>query len=292
MNILITGASGFLGSALARRLSASDHQVSLLIRKNTNLFRIRELSSFKIGRCASDIEISQFISDMSPDVVIHTACSYGRNGESTLQIIDSNIRFGVLILNTLKDLEKKISFINTGTVLSRDVSLYAQTKIQFEEIGAYIASTSNQNIQFINIKLQHMYGPGDDINKFTSYVINAFKNAVPSLPLTLGEQKRDFIYIDDVVEAYIKVLENLSNLDQTHQIELGSGVAPRLRDFVETAHKLTHSKTKLLFGEIPYRENDEMCMVANITSLKKLGWIPKFDIEAGIKKTIEMDAAK
>jgi nucleoside-diphosphate-sugar epimerase len=292
LNILITGASGFLGSALARRLGASDHQVSLLIRKNTNLFRLRELSSFKIGRCDSDTEISQFISDMSPDVVIHTACSYGRNGESTLQVIDSNIRFGALILTALNDLEKKISFINTGTVLPRGVSLYAQTKIQFEEIGSFIANRLNRNIQFINIKLQHMYGPGDDISKFTSYVINACKNAVPSLPLTLGEQKRDFIYIDDVVEAYIKVFENLSKLDKTHQIELGSGVAPRLRDFVETAHKLTYSKTKLLFGEIPYRENDEMCMVANITSLKNLGWIPKFDIEAGIKKTIEMDGAR
>jgi len=292
VNVLITGASGFLGSALARRLGAMDHQVSLLIRKNTNLFRLHELSLFKIGRCDSDKEISQFISDVNPDAVIHTACSYGRNGESTHQIIDSNIRFGALILNALKVLEKKISFINAGTVLSRHVSLYALTKIQFEELGAYISNTSNGNIQFINVKLQHMYGPGDDSSKFTAYVINACKNNVETLPLTLGEQQRDFIYIDDVVDAYIKVLENLPKLDKTHQIELGSGVAPRLRDFVETAHKLTHSKTKLLFGEIPYRENDEMYMVANITTLKNLGWIPKFDIELGIKKTIEIDGVR
>jgi nucleoside-diphosphate-sugar epimerase len=47
-----------------------------------------------------------------------------------------------------------------------------------------------------------------------------------------------------------------------------------------------------LFGEIPYRENDEMRLVASIDALKNLGWIPKFDIESGIKKTIEMDAAR
>ena len=59
-----------------------------------------------------------------------------------------------------------------------------------------------------------------------------------------------------------------------------------------TIHKLTNSKTELLFGEIPYRENDAMCIVANIDALKKLGWIPGFDITAGIKKTIEMDAKR
>jgi nucleoside-diphosphate-sugar epimerase len=227
-----------------------------------------------------------------PDVVIHTACCYGRGGESAIQIIDSNIRFGAVILNAINGLEKKVSFINTGTVLYRDVSIYALTKIQFEELGIYCSNHLNKNLHFINLKLQHMYGPGDDAFKFSSYVINACKNNVPALPLTLGEQKRDFIYIDDVVDAYIKILENLPKLDGVQQIELGSGEAPRLRDFVEIAHKLTSSKTELLFGQIPYRENDAMCLVANIDILKKLGWMPTYDVEAGIKKTIEMDAQR
>ncbi|NDC22415.1 NAD(P)-dependent oxidoreductase, partial [bacterium] len=212
--------------------------------------------------------------------------------ESPLQIVDSNVWFGIALLNAIKGLEKRVSFINTGTVLSKDVSLYALTKIQFEELGSHIANGSNQNIQFINIKLQHMYGPGDDTSKFTSYVINACKNNVPALPLTLGEQKRDFIYIDDVVDAYVKILENLAKLDGIHQFELGSGTAPRLRDFVEAAHKLTDSKTELLFGQIPYREHDSMCIIANVEALKRLGWIPKFDIKAGIEKIIEMDAIR
>lgn len=292
MNILITGAGGFLGSALARRLSEMDHQVSLLVRKNTDFYRLTDLSTYKIGRCEADEEITQFISDVSPDAVIHTACCYGRDGESTLKIIDSNLRFGTLILNAINSFEKKVSFINTGTVLSRDVSLYALTKIQFEELGIYETKHSNKNTQFINIKLQHMYGPGDDASKFTSYVINACRNNVSKLPLTLGEQRRDFIYIDDVVDAYITILENLPKLEKAQQIELGSGEAPCLRDFVETVHKLTDSKTELLFGQIPYRENDAMCIVANIDILKKLGWIPKFDITSGIKKTIEMDSLK
>jgi CDP-paratose synthetase len=292
LNILITGAGGFLGSALARRLGEMNHQVSLLLRKSTRLYRLQNLSAFRIGRCESDPEINEFISNACPDVVIHTACCYGRGGESPLQIIDSNIWFGMVLLKAIKSLEKKVSFINTGTVLSKDVSLYALTKIQFEELGSYISNASNQRLQFINLKLQHMYGPGDDASKFTSYVINSCKSHVPKLPLTLGEQKRDFIYIDDVVDAYVKILDNVTILNEQQQIELGSGTAPRIRDFVEIAHKLTSSKTELLFGQIPYRENDAMSMVANIDALKVLGWLPKFDIEAGIKKTIEMDAMR
>jgi CDP-paratose synthetase len=292
LNILITGASGFLGSALARRLRQIDYQVSLLVRKNTDLFRLQDISPFNIGRCDSDLEIKEFIVSCRPDVVIHTACCYGRIGESPLQIIDSNIRFGVAILNAIKDLEKNVSFINAGTVLTRNVSFYSLTKIQFEELGSYIASVSNQSIQFINIKLQHMYGPGDDASKFTSHVIDSCISNVSTLPLTLGEQRRDFIYIDDVVDAYIKILENLSKLNKQEQIELGSGVALQLRDFVETVHRLTNSKTELLFGKIPYRENDEMCLVANIDALKKLGWIPRIDIKTGIKNIIEMEAEK
>jgi nucleoside-diphosphate-sugar epimerase len=146
LNIIITGASGFLGSALARRLSGMNYRVSLLVRKNTKLNRLHDICSFKVGVCETDLEIKQFIIDECPDVVIHTACCYGRNAESPLQLIDSNIRFGAVILESIKHLEKKVSFINTGTSLSRDVNIYALTKIQFEEIGTQIANASNHKM--------------------------------------------------------------------------------------------------------------------------------------------------
>lgn len=288
MNILITGAGGFLGSALARKLGSLDHHVSLLIRKSTKLDRLTDLSTYKIGRCEADQEITQFISDVSPDVVIHTACCYGRGSESTIQVIDSNIRFGVLILNAINGLEKKVSFINAGTVLSRDVSFYALTKIQFEELGAYISNLSNHNIQFINIKLQHMYGPGDDASKFTSYVINACKNNLPTLPLTPGDQKRDFIYIDDVVAAFILILEEVDSLDNEFiEFEVGSGRAVSIKDFVELVHYLAQSRTHLEFGAIPYRKDEVMFSEASIESLKKLGWTSKTSLIDGLKLTMK-----
>jgi CDP-paratose synthetase len=292
LNILITGASGFLGSALAIRFVEMQHQVSLLVRGNSNLQRLGNTSIFKIGRCDTDSEISKFISDSNPDVIIHAASCYGRDGESYLKILDSNVRFGTVILNSIKSLEKKIVFVNSGTVLSENASFYAFTKIQFEKLASFIAKKSTPTIQFINIKLQHMYGPGDDESKFSTYVIHACKNNIQSLPLTFGEQRRDFIYIDDVVDAYVKILDNLSKFNISQKIELGSGVTLCLRDFVETVHRLTNSTTELAFGALPYRENDEMIMVANIELLQGLGWAPKFNLETGIKKIIAMESVK
>jgi nucleoside-diphosphate-sugar epimerase len=286
LNILITGGGGFLGSALAKRFSETKNQISLLVRKSTKLQRIPDLSKFKLGICETDQDINQFIYTFRPDVVIHTACSYGRNGENMAQMIDSNIRFGVSVLEALMALDKNTTFINTSTVLSEDANLYAQTKILFDKLGFYISDISNKKIQFINVKLHMMYGPGDDLTKFPTYVIESCRRNSPELPLTNGEQLRDFIYVDDVAVAYEKILENIHRMKQKEEIEVGTGVGIRIKDFVEVVHKMCNSKTELQFGKIPYYKNDEMYLVANITSLKLLGWKPIFNIDQGIKKIL------
>jgi len=220
LNILITGATGFLGRVLVSRLSAMGHEVSLLIRNSANVNHFADLNLYKIGKCNSDFEIHQFIADVSPEVVIHTICCYGRRGESIVQIIDANIRVGATIIDAINNCKKQTTFINAGTVLSRDTSFYALTKNHFGELGFLSSNDANQYIQFIDIKLQHMYGPGDHPSKFTTHVINACRNNSLSLPLTLGDQKRDFIYIDDVVDAYIKILENLPKLKDGRKLSL------------------------------------------------------------------------
>lgn len=289
LKILITGAGGFLGSALASRLSKMNYQVSLLVRTKTHLSRISDLRKYKIGRCDADSEIVEFISNYSPDVVIHTAACYGRDGESITQLVASNIYYGTVILDAINELQKKVIFINTASVLPDNINLYALTKSQFEKLAMKFCGLPYSQLQFINVKLQHMYGPWDDDTKFTSYIIRSLKNNISSLPLTLGEQKRDFIYIDDVVNAFVIIIENASTFSQCEKVELGSGDAMSIRSFVELAHKLTGSKTQLLFGEIPAREYDEMCLVANPQILKNLGWSPKFNIESGIKKVIQLE---
>lgn len=140
-------------------------------------------------------------------------------------------------------------------------------------------------MKFCNIKLEHMYGPGDDESKFTSYIINSCSKNEPEIKLTPGEQKRDFIYIDDVVFAF-QLLLNHKQDKAFEEYELGSGEPVTIREFVETAHRLTKSRSVLQFGALSYRENEVMHSSANVEALKALGWEPRNNLVDGLKKII------
>lgn len=293
LKILITGGSGFLGSALTRYLYAAGYQVSLLLRPSSKLERLQGLKeSVNLYHFVSDADIDVAIQCAQPDVVIHTACAYGRQGENFLYLADTNIRFGLRILQSLIDLGRPTTFLNTGTVLEPDVSLYALTKHQFSQWGRTLVEQSAGQIRFVNILLQHMYGPGDDASKFTTHVLHACHRNDLEIKLTAGEQKRDFIYINDVVGAYATLIKCCEELELFLNVEVGSGVAPSIRDFVETVHRLTQSKSQLHFGAIPYRHNEAMHCQADLSLMHQIGWMPNYDLEAGLKKTIEMEFSK
>ena len=290
MNLLITGASGFLGSALASHFLEAGHRVALLLRPTSQLSRLRSREgAFALGRCDSDQDIQAFISSIKPDAFIHTACAYGRQGESLVTINDANLRFGLVILQAMLSVKKPFTFINTGTVLEANVSPYALTKHQFAQWGRFLTSQSAHQLRFVNVLLHHMYGPGDDPSKLTTHVLNTCHRNEPTLKLTAGEQKRDFIYIDDVVSAYSTLLEKRNNLSNTVDIEVGSGAAPSIREFVQTVHKLTASRTELQFGALPYRPNEPMHLQADISQINALGWQPKFNLELGLRRTLELE---
>ena len=290
MNLLITGASGFLGSALALHFLEVGHRVGLLLRPTSQLSRLRgREGAFALGRCNSEQEVEEFISSIEPDAVIHTACAYGRQGESLVTINDSNHRFGLMLLQSVLTLKKPVTFINTGTVLEANVSPYALTKHQFAQWGRFLASQAAHQLGFVNVLLQHMFGPGDDPSKFTTHVIRTCRRNEPMLKLTAGDQTRDFIYIDDVVSAYATLIEKRNDLINSIDIEVGSGAAPSIREFVQTVHKLTASKTELQFGALPYRLNEPMHLQADISQMNALGWQPKFSLELGLRRTLELE---
>jgi nucleoside-diphosphate-sugar epimerase len=137
-----------------------------------------------------------------------------------------------------------------------------------------------------------MYGPGDDASKFTTHVIRSCLGNAPELRLTPGEQKRDFIYIDDVVAAYLLLLQQHLELPRAFtQLGLGSGQAVRIRDFVEQVHRLSQSRTELKFGALPYRQGEIMESAADIAALQRLGWHARYTLEQGLSQAIQTEAA-
>ncbi|MCX6750229.1 MAG: NAD-dependent epimerase/dehydratase family protein, partial [Candidatus Pacearchaeota archaeon] len=157
-------------------------------------------------------------------------------------------------------------------------------KKQFTNYAKKIAE--EKGINFINVKMEHMYGPGEDSNRFMpSLIKKMMKNE--KVDMTKGEQARDFIYVEDAVEAYATILHNAEIFKGFREIEVGSGAPVRIKDLANTIKNMIGSKSTINFGAIPYRKNEPMYTCANISPLKRMGWTPKITLENGIMRTIE-----
>ena len=288
MRILLTGITGYLGSHLANALLNAGYEVVGLKRQSSSLQRIESILPKVMLYDLDDTNLTIQLKQIGKiDGVIHTATCYGRKGEEDYEILSANLIFPFNLLNAAINIDAKF-FINTDTALANFLNPYALSKGQFAEWGRYFAQ--QKKIRFLNLKLEHFYGPSDDKSKFTTYVINSCLDNVPELKLTLGGQQRDFIYIDDVVTAYMLLLEKQASFsDNFIEYEVGSGSSMTIRKFAETAHQLIASKTRLNFGALPYRTAEVMYSEANIDGLKALGWSCRHSFEAGLKKVIELE---
>lgn len=294
MRILITGPSGFLGSALLRHWASQGHELWLLARPASSLRHIdHPNATVHVRRVAEPEQVAAIVKEAAPDAIVHTACVYGRKGELPLDILDANMRFGIALLQAVLTEPMAASsnspclFLNTGTVLTPNISLYALSKSQFSAWGGALAHQMPVKLQFVDIRLQHMYGPGDNHSKFTSHVVETcFKNK-PYIALTEGRQRRDFIYIDDVVSAYDCILKNRTEFESNDEIDVGTGTAIEIRTYVETVKKQCRSSTLLDYGSIPYRQGEPMTCEANVDRLKRLGWSPRVSLDDGVASMIK-----
>src|SRR3990172_4806098 len=143
----------------------------------------------------------------------------------------------------------------------------------------------------INIALEHFYGPHDDQTKFVTYIIRNILANIEKIDLTKGEQKRDFIYIDDVVDAFLKVINHSALLERGFlNYEIGTNHAITIKEFVSLVKRLANnSSTYLNFGVLPYRDNEIMESFVDTSEIRKLGWKPNSSLEDGLLKTINSE---
>lgn len=279
MNILITGINGYLGSNLAKSLDKNCNIIGLEYSLH-NLNRIKDYN-FKIYSVENGIPDELFV-DNDIDIIIHTATFYGRQNESVKTIANANLFIPFDLLDkAIKNRSK--AFINTDTVLDRFVSTYSLTKNHFRE---WLYLRRNE-IKIVNMKLEHFYGPDAPDTNFITAMIKRLKQNETSIDLTEGEQLRDFIYIDDVVNAFQTVLRNQQLLENFNEYQVSTKELISIKKLMMTLKQLTGSSSKLNFGAIPYRENELMYSETDNSALVKIGWSPLNTINDGLKKIFE-----
>jgi CDP-paratose synthetase len=285
--VLLTGATGFLGSHLLNALLSKGYKVVILKRSTSDIWRIKDINKKFASYDVDTQPIELAFKEQHIDAVIHTACHYGRNAESMTQIFESNLIFGLRIIDEC--LKFNIgTFINTDTLLQKHLNIYSLSKKQFVEC----LKQASKFIQIANLKLEHIYGPKDDATKFVPWVLTQLEANVSDINLTLGEQERDFIYIDDVVSAYLTVLEKSPGLTNFIEFDVGTGKLVSVKSFLQNLKKIYEDSfglrnTKLNFGAIPYRDGEMMTVEINNQKLIDLGWFPLTNVEHGLKKTIK-----
>ena len=289
--ILLTGATGFLGSHLLKTLVNKGYKVVVLKRSTSDMWRLKgfehTFKSYDIDR----VPLQKVFEDQYIDTIIHTACVYGRKGESMQQILETNLMFGIELLNKGISFNTQ-TFFNTSSLyatLSKCLNYYTLSKVQFDE---WLKMASDK-IQVLNMKVELMFGEQDADNKLTSWILSQFKENKTEVNLTSGVQKRDFIYIDDIVSAYTTCLDNISILKSFNDIDVATGRLTSIRDFIElikdSYEKITNKKlsTSLNFGALPDREGELMEPQVDNSRLCSLGWQPKRSLEENIEQFVK-----
>lgn len=267
MKILLTGATGFLGSHLLKAMLRAGYEIAIIKRATSDLGRIAEVEGKYDSFDVPETELTQIFSEHPIDLVCHCATTYGRGQVETTRIVDGNLRFPIELLENAMQNGCKY-FINTDSFfckqlpdrLERNEPIYMPeytlTKHQFREWGKLYANQGK--ITFINLQMEHIYGPNDSLGKFVPWVESQFANNTAEIDLTDGIQLRDFVYVDDVVNVYLDILKRIKTFKGYASFEVGSGQAMSVRQFVEQLKEKTGASTKLNFGAIPRKEEEIM----------------------------------
>ena len=299
--VLVTGISGFIGSHLARRLVAEGAEVHGLVKSSSNLWRIQDLKN-QIGLCYVDLRdfdsINKAVQGINPQKVFHLAAcvDVSRSFEVMDDMVEVNIRGTLNLLRALDGISYDC-FINTGT--SEE---YGDNRTPFREdqvpipVSPYSASKTattifcqmlhkTKGLPIITLRPFLTYGPGQENDMLIpSLIIKTLK--VEAFEMTEGEQTREFNYIDDIVDGFIKAAINQRAIGEI--INVGNGLEYKIKEVVAMVLKLMNSSLEPKMGALDYRPGETWHFYCDNTKAREiLDWRPKVGLEDGLRRTID-----
>jgi len=283
--LILTGATGFLGSHLLRKLlRETDYSIVVLKRSFSNTFRINDLLNEGRVKCYNiDCVPLKLVFEKSPaEIIIHAATNFGRNNDNIPEIVEANLVLPLKLLQYGEEFGLNI-FINCDTVIEKNINHYTLSKSQFLEW-----LKNHPNIKCVNMRIEHFYGANDNRTKFATFIVRSLLENAANIDLTIGEQKRHFIYIDDVVDAFFQVFKSATVFNNGFiEFDVSTESSNSIKEFVLLAKELSgNTQTHLNFGALPYRAGEVMNINTDIEALKALGWRPKVSLTEGLNMMI------
>lgn len=296
--ILLTGATGFLGSRLLKRLVENKYEVVCTRRAQSDTARVSEVYGL-VRWFDTDREKTEALFDRNEiRTIIHCATNYGRNSADYFKAYEANLVFPLQLARCAQKYGCTY-FINTGTFFSRELEclrdgqerVYMDAYVRSKDMFSRIIRNHMEELRFafINLQMEHIYGNGDSEGKFVNRLVKSLLDNVPVVGLSEGAQKRDWIYVDDAVSAYLAVLNSQQQFQpgEFYHLEAGTGTETSLREFAQLVREKSGSTSRLEFGKYRMDEKELKSSHADTAALRRLGWKPRYDIQKGVEQMIK-----
>ena len=299
---LVTGGAGFLGSHLCKRLLIEGNEVIAVDNFYTgtkdNIVELLDNPNFELVR--HDITFPLYV---EVDEIYNLACPASpiHYQFDPVQTTKTSVHGSINMLGLAKRLKAKILQASTSEVYG-DPQVHPQPESYMGNVnlngprscydeGKRCAETlffdyhRQYNLRIKVARIFNTYGPNMQPND-GRVVSNFIMQALQDKPITIfgdGSQTRSFCYVDDLIEAFFRLMDSPD--DFTGPINIGNPVEFRIMELAEKVIKLTNSKSKLVYEKLP--DDDPIQRQPDINLAKeKLGWEPKIHLEEGLVMTI------
>lgn len=278
--ILITGSNGFIGSHLVQRLEKEGANIIPI-----DVSRGIDITDWEQVKDYHDIDAIYHLAAKTfiPDTIDDPKETYLINLVGTLNMLELGRRSGTkkfVFASSYIYGYPKYTPIDEGHPVN-PTNPYSRTKFLSEELCR--AYYEDYGLKCVIIRAFNVYGEGQRNNFLIPSILKQIRDG--EIALKDPEPRRDFLYVEDLVEAYIRAAEYSGS--DLEIFNIGSGVSYSVDEIMRTILDITKEKIKVSYL-YERRENEIMNTVADITKAKeKLGWEPKFSIEEGLRNTVQ-----